>query len=192
MSDSDIKSRPGYLPLFRHSLGKCHLLLSDTTAFPEAAFAEGGSASDFDERWGIARHSRSIPHPEDAENQAFRSTEHLLIALRRRLASETMGFRLYAVGTEPFLWAVFAAAEAAGMSREEISLFASGSKARRVYCNHCRTINEHVTTSITQCAGCRAHLFVRDHFSKRLNAFAGIQVDAEVPGDIPNIEELYS
>ena len=28
-------------------------------------------------------------------------------------------------------------------------------------------------------------LFVRDHFSRRLAAFMGVKVDAEVPGEIP-------
>jgi hypothetical protein len=61
-----------------------------------------------------------------------------------------------------------------------------------VFCNHCRTITEGVTTNVVACAGCNAALFVRDHFSKRLNAFAGVQVDAEAPGEIPAIEELYA
>lgn len=191
MSASDIKSRPVYLPLSRLAPGKSHLILSDTPGFPSAAFAGGSGPANFDERWTIAGHSRAIPVPENSAEQAFRSAEHMLIALRHRLTAETMGFRLYALGAEPFVWSVAGAAEAAGMSREEISLFATGSEARRVYCNHCRTINERVTTNIVACAGCGAHLFVRDHFSRRLNAFAGVQVDAEAPGEIPDIEELY-
>lgn len=51
---------------------------------------------------------------------------------------------------------------------------------------------EGVTTSIVTCTGCGAPLFVRDHFSRRLAAFMGVQVDAEVPGEVPEAEELYS
>ena len=102
-----------------------------------------------------------------------------------------MGFRLYAIGTEPFLWTVSNLAQEAGLTREEVRLFARGSAARRVFCNHCRTITPGVTTNIVLCSGCGASLFVRDHFSRRLNAFAGVQVDAEVPGEVPPLEILY-
>jgi hypothetical protein len=102
-----------------------------------------------------------------------------------------MGLRLYAVGTESFLWDVFNVGQAAGMGRREIHLTHAGSARRRVICVHCGTTMEGVTTSIIPCAGCRAALFVRDHFSRRMAGFQGVQVDAEVPGDIPAAEELY-
>jgi dimethylamine monooxygenase subunit C len=35
------------------------------------------------------------------------------------------------------------------------------------------------------------NLFVRDHYSRRLGAFQGVCVDAEVPGDVPAVEDLY-
>jgi hypothetical protein len=44
--------------------------------------------------------------------------------------------------------------------------------------------------TIITCPGCGASLFVRDHFSRRLAAFMGVKVDAEVPGDIPVPELL--
>ncbi len=78
------------------------------------------------------------------------------------------------------------------MGRSEVRLCASLGSPRRVFCNHCRTITEGVTTTIVACAGCQAQLLVRDHFSRRLNAFAGVQVDAEAPGEIPPIEALTS
>jgi hypothetical protein len=34
-------------------------------------------------------------------------------------------------------------------------------------------------------------LFVRDHFSRRLGAYMGLMVDAESPGELPEIEEIY-
>jgi hypothetical protein len=56
---------------------------------------------------------------------------------------------------------------------------------------HCRTLNDGVTGNVFACAGCGASLFVRDHFSARLAAFMGVQVDAEAPGEVPPIEPLY-
>lgn len=157
-----------------------------------SAFAEGTKLSDFDERWLIVSHSQAIPSPHDRDrDHEFRSVQHLLIALRHRLSREFMGFRLYVIGTEPFVWKVRGTAEEFGLGCDEVRLFAIGSLARRVFCNHCRTITEGVKTDIVICSGCRANLFVRDHFSRRLNAFAGVQVDAEVPGEIPEAKELY-
>ncbi len=192
MFDQGIKSRPTYQPIARDPAGRRHLLVVETDAVPVEALAPGTDPQDFDERWTIAGHSRAIPQAGcGVSDHAFRARQHLLIALARRLARETMGFRLYAIGSEPFLWAVNGVAATFGLGREEVRLFARGSGARRVFCNHCRTITEGVTTNIVACSGCGAHLFVRDHFSRRLNAFAGVQVDAEVPGEIPEIETLY-
>jgi hypothetical protein len=52
-------------------------------------------------------------------------------------------------------------------------------------------MNEDVATNIADCRGCGARLFVRDHFSRRLAAFMGVMVDAEVPGEVPEIEVVY-
>jgi hypothetical protein len=32
---------------------------------------------------------------------------------------------------------------------------------------------------------------VRDHYSRRIGAFQGVNVDAEVPGNVPPTQELY-
>ncbi|PTQ13521.1 hypothetical protein CLG96_00755 [Sphingomonas oleivorans] len=192
MNDQGIKSRPAYAPLARDPVGRTHLLVADSMAIPHAAFAPGTSLGDYDECWTVEGHSRAIPSAmPDARMHGFRSASHLLIALRRRLAMEYMGFRLYAIGTEAFLWDVAAAAEAAGMGKEEYALFHAGSGARRVLCVHCRTLNQGVTTNLVACGGCGAALFVRDHFSRRLNAYMGVQVDAEMPGERPDVEEIY-
>jgi hypothetical protein len=184
MSEPIVKSRPVYSALARDPTGRAHLLVADGPL-------SDSLLADVDERWTIVADSRAIPSLEDgARDQAFRSEEHLLRALKRRLSDERMGFRIYAFGAEPFLWAINQVAEDFGLGRREIRLCASGPGPRRVFCNHCRTITEGVTTTIRRCAGCGASLLVRDHFSRRLNAFAGVQVDAEAPGEIPEIEEL--
>jgi hypothetical protein len=42
-----------------------------------------------------------------------------------------------------------------------------------------------------KCAGCGRHLFVRDHYSRRLAAYMGVMADAEAPGELPPIEEVF-
>ncbi|CAN5318458.1 dimethylamine monooxygenase subunit DmmA family protein [soil metagenome] len=191
MSDQGIKSRPVYAPIARDASGRAHLLVADDAALSDTAFADGTMPEDFVERWTIAGNSTAIPSPHGETVHAFRSASHLMISLKRRLAEEHMGFRLYAIGTEPFLWDVAGAAQAAGMGRAEYRLFATGSAARRLFCVHCRTITEHVTGNLVACSGCGAQLFVRDHFSRRMNAFMGFQIDAEAPGESVPYEELY-
>jgi len=191
MPDQVIKSRPVYAGLRRDPTGRRHLLLADGPEAVSGGLAPDVTAADFDERWTIVAHSAAIPSPEDgAAEQSFRSEAHLLRALEGRLSGERMGFRLYAVGAERFLWSVNALADTYGLGRQEVHLCAGHAGARRVFCNHCRTITEGVTTTIATCAGCGASLLVRDHFSRRLNAYAGVQVDAEAPGDVPEIVEL--
>ncbi|WP_295529868.1 dimethylamine monooxygenase subunit DmmA family protein [Novosphingobium sp. Chol11] len=191
MSGQDIKSRPVYTPLARDPAGRAHLLIIDDAAPPAEAFAPGTSAADFPETWSVAAHSQALPAPLAGNGaQAFRSASHLIAMLRHRLARETMGLRLYAIGAEHFCWDVAACASAAGMGRDEFFLYAAGKPARRVVCVHCRTLNEGVSTNLITCTGCHARLFVRDHFSRLGNAFMGVQIDAEVPGETIEIEEL--
>lgn len=192
MSDQGIRSRPSYTPIARAAAGRFHLLVADTAEPDRRAFAPAAGPDDFDERWMVEARSTAISSPLDgATRHGFRSTSHLLIALPQRLAHAQMGLRLYVIGAEPFLWEVAAVAEAHGLGRDEYRLHPSGSRARRLFCVHCRTIAEGVTTNVATCPGCGARLFVRDHFSRRLNAFMGVQIDAEVPGETIPVEELY-
>jgi hypothetical protein len=191
MSEQTIKSRPVYSRLRLDPTGRRHLLVADAEGGAIRSLSPGTSVDHFDERWTVVSRSGAIPWPgEGASHQSFRSMPHLLAALRRRLDEERMGFRLYVVGAEPFLWTVNAVASEMGIGNREIHLYACGSGARRVFCNHCRTVTDGVTTTVVACAGCHASLLVRDHFSRRLNAYAGVQVDAEAPGEIPEIEQL--
>ena len=193
---SGIKSRPTYQPFALDGSGTRHLLLVDRAEIPQEAFAEGFAPLSPIETWLLAAHSRAIPgrvdHDEAVPAQlSFRSRTHMLMRLEQRLHTERMGLRLYAIGTEDFLWDVHAIGAKAGLGQQEIHLNHAGSLRRRVICVHCRAVTENVTTSIVTCSGCGAHLFVRDHFSKRLAGFQGVQIDAEEPGDIPEPEELY-
>jgi dimethylamine monooxygenase subunit C len=115
-----------------------------------------------------------------------------LVRLRGVLQTATMGTRLYAAGAEPFIGSVVAEAAAFGVDPRSIICEHRGSARRRVQCVHCKGMIENVTHSPVACSHCGRNLFVRDHYSKRLGAFQGVCVDAEVPGDVPAAEELYA
>lgn len=194
MSDQGIKSRPIYGPVGLDAAGRRHLLVVDAPSVPPGALKD--ELGHFPEVWTVTRDGRQPPSPfmakaDAASTHAFRSLALLFDALRARLARETMGFRLYAVGSETFLADIAALGGAAGLERSEMRLGHAGSRARRIYCVHCRTITEGVTQNVFACSGCGASLFVRDHFSSRMAAFMGVQIDAEVPGELPPIETLY-
>ena len=184
-------NRPRYAPIAPFANARAHLLVCDQANFAGAVFADGHSADDFAERWVVAAQALVLPKTLGGPGeQQFRSASHLVALLRHRLAAETMGLRLYALGREPFVWDVARAGHEAGMGREEMQLQAFGPPVRRVSCVHCRTINHEVTTTLVICAGCGATLTVRDHFSRQHNTWMGVQCDAEAPGDVPPVEEL--
>lgn len=174
-----IKSRPVYAELAPDPTARAHLLLCE---HPEPAVA-------WAETWVAVHDSRAIPG--SGARRQFRSVARMLAALRHRLAAERVGLRLCARGTEPFIWDVAAAGEAAGMGPGEIAVAHAGSLRRRVQCVHCKTTIDGVATSLVDCPGCAATLFVRDHFSRRLAAFQGVAVDAEALGVRPAPERLY-
>jgi DNA-directed RNA polymerase subunit RPC12/RpoP len=185
-----IKSRPVYQKLRIDPAGRAHLIVTDLAALPEDAIGEHLAISNI-ESWvvGLSAPGIAIETPENT--RAFRSVADLLWHLSHRLSRETMGLRLYAAGSEAFLWDVANLAKDAGLTGAEMFLNQAGTLRRRVYCSHCKTMNEDVETNIVACRGCGASLFVRDHFSRRLAAYMGVKVDAEMPGDVPAIEVLY-
>jgi dimethylamine monooxygenase subunit C len=115
----------------------------------------------------------------------------LLTRLRATLATATMGTRLYVAGTEGFIGQVMQIALDAGMDAASILTEHRGSLARRVQCVHCKGITEDVKISPCVCAHCGLKLFVRDHYSRRIAAFQGVNIDAEAPGTAPAPQELY-
>ena len=112
--------------------------------------------------------------------------------LHRTLARCLMGTRVYVTGSESFIGSCVQVTTYYAMNADEVQCEHLGSAARRVYCIHCKTSNENVTTNIVPCGGCGRHLLVRDHYSRRLAGFMGVMVDAEAPGDIPPIKETFS
>ncbi len=178
------KSRPAYAPFKLDPSGAAHLIVTSLAA-PPAGLDDGFSEVEI---WIVAHTGPGIPAPGAAHLRPFRSRTELLAQLKHRLARAAIGLRLYAIGSESFIWDASTIATAAGLGRGEIFLHQAGPKLRRVYCTHCRTMIEDVAVNIVPCPGCEASLFVRDHFSRRLAAFMGVKVDAEVPGDIPAAE----
>jgi hypothetical protein len=183
------KSRPIYEKLRIDPQGRAHLIITDLEVLPDAVIEADLALSNI-ESWVVARSAPGIAANLPG-SRAFRSVADLLSHLAHHLAREPVGLRLYAAGTEAFLWDVANTARAAGLGRDEVFLAQAGSLRRRVYCTHCKSMNEDVVTNIALCRACGARLLVRDHFSRRLAAFMGVMVDAEAPGEIPAIEVLY-
>ena len=193
MPSPTIRSRPKYAPFELVSPARSHLIISDCAENLPRISAPSVDDPPL-EFWTIRPDSRSLGAQRDGDgidNFHFRSAPHLFDQLSYRLGREHVGLHLYAIGTEAFIWDIAKIARQHGMDRDEYHLTHRGSENRRVYCVHCRAITEHVRTTVVNCSGCGAHLQVRDHFSQRLAAFMGFQVDAEVPGELPPIEEAY-
>jgi hypothetical protein len=105
----------------------------------------------------------------------------LLQEYAQLLEEETMGTTIYVTGTEGFIGEVARLGNAYGISFHLLRTAHRGSPAKRVQCVHCKFIEEGVVTETVMCSRCNLRLFVRDHYSHRLNAFMGVCVDAEAP-----------
>ena len=176
------KSRPLYSPLQCDPAGRRHLVVCQA-ASDSGLGAFGGDGVGTVEVWAVAEGSCRI-------DRRFASPAEMLEEMGRRLRTETMGLRLYALGDEAFLWDVFGLASAAGLGRQEVRLSRIGTPSRRVYCTHCSTLNEDVGADLVVCRGCGLTLSVRDHFSRRLAAFMGVNADAEAPGVLSEAQPL--
>jgi hypothetical protein len=200
------KSRPVYAPLEAVAQGTQHWFVTSgateadrasalSTLSTLSALATPDSATPL-EVWSVDEDmahagagaacalANAVAHRFDTEGE-------LLGTLGTALRGARVGIRIYALGTEPFIWSVRQVAERCGLAADAVQVAHSGSLHRRVYCIHCRAMNEGVTANLVACGGCGRHLLVRDHFSRRLAAFMGVQADAEVPGELPAVEHAY-
>lgn len=183
-----IKSRPVYAPFKLDATGRAHLIVT-SLAEPPAGLDEGFDGIAV---WTVKTVAPGVPAPAAEGVRPFRSRAELLGQLPVFLARAEVGLRLYAIGSEAFIWDAHNIGIAAGLDKSEIFTHHAGPFVRRVYCTHCRTMIEDVAVNIVPCPECGAQLFVRDHFSRRLAAFMGVKVDAESPGDVPAAEALTS
>jgi dimethylamine monooxygenase subunit C len=109
----------------------------------------------------------------------------VLPRLARVLADAHMGMQFYLAGTESLMGQAEREIMNTGIPYLAIQKEHRGSTVRRVQCVHCKGITENVATDPFACSHCGLSLFVRDHYSRRLAAFQGVNIDAEDPGKVP-------
>lgn len=111
--------------------------------------------------------------------------------LRRILADAHMGIQIYLTGTESLMGVVQTLVEQAGLPFAAVQTEHRGSTSRRVQCVHCKGITENVMIDPFSCSHCGLNLYVRDHYSRRIAAFQGVNIDAEDPGEVPQSEVKF-
>lgn len=111
--------------------------------------------------------------------------------IRKALGDAHMGLQIYLAGTESLIGVVQSEAMKVGYPHDGVHTEHRGSLARRVQCVHCKGITENVTTDPMVCSHCGLHLYVRDHYSRRIAAFQGVNIDAEDPGQVPEMVEKF-
>jgi hypothetical protein len=112
--------------------------------------------------------------------------------LQKVLADAHMGLQIYAAGSEGLIGQVQQQAMFAGLPWQAVQTEHRGSTVRRVQCVHCKGITENVRTDPFVCSHCGLNLFVRDHYSRRIAAFQGVNIDAEDPGLVPPAQERFA
>jgi NAD(P)H-flavin reductase len=196
-----IKSKPVYAPLQADTRGRFHLMVGmGVGAAPLLrVIAEMKSAAA-----QSLKHTRVLYVPDTGgvgidefesaavgEVRVFEGTPALLEKFRAILSESLMGTRLYVAGPESFIGLIMKIALEFNLNKDEIRAEECGTLARRIYCIHCRATTEQVRTNIVRCVGCTRWLLVRDHYSRRLAAYMGVMVDAEAPGELPPVKEVF-
>jgi hypothetical protein len=198
---SGVKSKPVYAPLAADSGGRYHLLLGmgrgDECLLRVLRELHGLAPESWQRTQVLFAPAAQLQNNpfKDLQLQSVRLFEAgtaLLAHASAVLERSLMGTRLYVAGPESFIGRALQLAAAFNLNQDEIRAEHAGSSARRVHCVHCRAATEDVRTNIVRCAGCSRWLQVRDHYSRRLAAYMGVIVDAEVPGELPPIREIHS
>lgn len=195
---SAIKSRPQYPGLTADPHAKHHVFVADASG-ADAVLELFRKEPDAIKGEIVIVFANTAPGTTSADDLGKIATAiHVLpsipTAVRRLegvLGVSRMGTRVYAAGSETLIGLTIQLVQAAGMDWKAVITEHRGTLARRVQCVHCKGFTEGVTTNIFKCAHCGLNLFVRDHYSRRLAAFQGVCVDAEVPGVLPDVEEIY-
>jgi len=194
MAASTIKSRPIYPGLSPDLNARTNLIVCDTPGAEAVVELLARSDSVFAGRSEIVLVAEAASEAElQARTQQFAPAkievvETLPAAIARLnaiLASASMGLRLYAAGSEPLIGSVVQAGMEHFIDPLSIRTEHRGSLKRRVQCVHCKGMTENVITNPVTCAGCGLLLMVRDHYSRRLAAFQGVCINAEVPDEKP-------
>jgi hypothetical protein len=201
-----IKSKPVYAPLSADTRGRFHLMLGVGEG-GEALLRVLGEMQDSTPQALGATRVLFMPPPAPAADGAgtvakfeslgledvrvFGGAAALLTEFKSILERSLMGTRLYVAGPESFIGLAMQIAFHFNLNKDEIRAEEMGTLARRVHCVHCRAQTEEVRTNIVRCVGCGLWLLVRDHYSRRLAAYMGVMADAEAPGELPEIREVF-
>lgn len=189
-----IRSRPVYAPLEARP-ASLHLIVADGEG-ADAVVEMLDRASD---RPGLlaAAHVIYAPGPNGTDRgaalqalaaaQVFRAPTipALLPRLQRVLLDAHMGTQFYLAGSEGLIGQAEREIMNTGFPHVAIQKEHRGSSLRRVQCVHCKGITENVALDPFKCSHCGLNLFVRDHYSRRIAAFQGVNIDAEDPGQVP-------
>lgn len=216
-----IKSKPVYAPLHADTRGRYHLMLAHGAGgaallrvleeleqvapaalgatrvlyLPQPTIGAGAAGTVVTPESGAADAPldpvREFSALELGELRLFERVPELLADFRAVLEHSLMGMRLYVAGPESFIGLAMKIALEFNLNKDEIRAEELGSLARRVYCIHCRSTAEDVRTNIVRCGSCGRWLLVRDHYSRRLAAYMGVMADAEAPGELPEIREVF-
>jgi hypothetical protein len=196
-----IKSKPVYAPLAADAGGRFHLMLGamDGAApllrvIGELRDVAPEALARTEVLYAAARESAPAVFSDAgvAKAMSFDSIPALLAEFTQALDRAWMGTRLYVAGPEGFIGLAMKLALEFNLNQDEIRAEECGSRARRVHCVHCRNTTEDVRTNIVRCIGCARWLLVRDHYSRRLAAYMGVMVDAEAPGELPAVVEVFT
>lgn len=189
-----IRTRPVYAPLEPRP-ASLHLIVADG----EGADAVVDMLAKADNRaeFLAAAHVMYAPGPNGtdltAKLEALGAAQFyraptipaMLPRLARVLSAAHMGTQFYLAGTEGLIGQAERDIMNTGFPHVAIQKEHRGSTLRRVQCVHCKGITENVATDPFECSHCGLNLFVRDHYSRRLAAFQGVNIDAEDPGQVP-------
>jgi predicted RNA-binding Zn-ribbon protein involved in translation (DUF1610 family) len=193
-----IRSKPVYSALVWQQQANAHLVLVQGSAGGLAAMKlfqqmlpQQTVTVIYETEAGDADYTVALQKVVPDELQVFDAHAAAMKALEAHLPTALMGLRIYVAGSEKFMWDIAQLVQQYGVEDADIAKELTGTLARSVYCVHCKVITHNAHTNIQACDGCGKHLFVRDHFSRRLGAYMGLMVDAEDPGEIPEIEEIY-
>jgi hypothetical protein len=197
--EPSIKSRPVYGTLAARP-GKAHLMVADAEGAEAILDMAESAPGELFAKTHIIFIPRKTGETYVSKLQALKPAQFYVgptyeaaePRLRRTLTGAHMGLQVYLAGTEGLMGQAMREAIEAGIPHSAIQTEHRGSTARRVQCVHCKGITEDVITDPFQCAHCGLHLFVRDHYSRRIAAFQGVRVDAEDPGNVPEPVERFT
>lgn len=195
---ASIPSRPTYGVLVPRP-GPAHLMIADGDG--AGALVDLLGAADA----GMAARSHLIylPGPDGTDRTAELAALGLaqfhrapgfaaaLPRLRKVLADAHMGVQIYLAGSEGLIGQAQREVMEAGLPHDAVQTEHRGTTVRRVQCVHCKGITENVATNPFTCSHCGLALLVRDHYSRRIAAFQGVNIDAEDPGTAPPPVEKF-